>query len=84
MSPPPDLRFTALAFRPHLPRRTVRLRLALLYGCVFIACGAALLALTYLLVVAQAAAPRPICAPVSAGASPRSLRGIGRGLQPAC
>jgi signal transduction histidine kinase len=32
-----------------LPRRTARLRLAVLYGGVFLACGAAVLALTYLL-----------------------------------
>jgi signal transduction histidine kinase len=33
-----------------LPRRTVRLRLTLLYGGLFVACGAALLAINYLLV----------------------------------
>lgn len=38
-----------IRFRPRPPRRTARLRLALLYGCVFIACGAGLLGLTYLL-----------------------------------
>lgn len=43
-------RLTALASRPHLPRRTVRLRLTLLYGGLFLASGAALLAITYLLV----------------------------------
>jgi signal transduction histidine kinase len=36
--------------RPHLPRRTVRLRLTLVYGAMFLACGIALLAVTYLLV----------------------------------
>jgi signal transduction histidine kinase len=35
---------------PHLPARTVRLRLTLLYGALFTVCGAALLAITYLLV----------------------------------
>src|SRR2546430_16090083 len=37
---------------PHrwLPRRTVRLRLTLVYGCLFLLSGAALLAITYLLV----------------------------------
>jgi hypothetical protein len=35
--------------RPHLPQRTVRLRLALLYGLLFLASGAALLGVTYLL-----------------------------------
>ena len=32
-----------------LPRRTARLRLTVLYGAAFLACGAAVLALTYLL-----------------------------------
>jgi signal transduction histidine kinase len=36
-----------------LPRRTIRLRLTLLYGLVFVACGAALLTVTYLLVAHQ-------------------------------
>lgn len=35
---------------PLVLRRTARLRLALLYGCVFVACGAGLLGITYLLV----------------------------------
>jgi signal transduction histidine kinase len=43
-------RLTNLAFRPHLPRRTVRLQLTLLYGCLFLASGAGLLAITYVLV----------------------------------
>jgi signal transduction histidine kinase len=34
---------------PRLPRRSARLRLTVLYGCVFLACGAALLTITYLL-----------------------------------
>jgi signal transduction histidine kinase len=36
--------------RPHLPRRTVRLRMTLLYGGLFLASGAALLLITYFLV----------------------------------
>jgi signal transduction histidine kinase len=44
-------RLTRLAGRPHLPLRTVRLRLTLLYGGLFLASGAALLAITYVLVV---------------------------------
>jgi signal transduction histidine kinase len=36
--------------RLHLPRYTVRLRLTLLYGGVFLLCGAVLLGITYLLV----------------------------------
>jgi signal transduction histidine kinase len=39
-----------LAIRSHLPRRTVRLRLTLLYGSLFLVSGAALLAITYGLV----------------------------------
>ncbi|TMR88799.1 HAMP domain-containing protein [Nonomuraea basaltis] len=35
---------------PHLPRRTVRLRLTLLYGALFLISGTALLTITYLLV----------------------------------
>ncbi|HEY4850568.1 MAG TPA: HAMP domain-containing sensor histidine kinase [Streptosporangiaceae bacterium] len=37
------------ARRPRLPQRTVRLRLTLLYGALFLASGAALLAITYVL-----------------------------------
>ncbi|MGH3630398.1 MAG: sensor histidine kinase, partial [Sciscionella sp.] len=44
-------RLTAIAHRPHLPRRSVRLRLTLLYGGLFLAAGAAMLAVTYVLVV---------------------------------
>jgi hypothetical protein len=44
-------RLYSIAGRPHLPRRTVRLRLTLLYGALFIVSGAALLTITYLLVV---------------------------------
>src|SRR5215471_9605762 len=44
--------------RPRLPRRTVRLRLTVLYGgAVFLACGAAVLAFTYLLYGLLAHAP---------------------------
>jgi signal transduction histidine kinase len=44
-------RLTGLALRPGLPPRTVRLRLTLLYGGLFLVSGAALLAITYALVV---------------------------------
>ena len=47
----PLRRLTTLAARPHLPRRTVRLRLTLVYGGLFLVSGAALLAITYALVV---------------------------------
>jgi signal transduction histidine kinase len=43
-------RLLDLAARPHLPRRTVRLRLALLYGSLFLVSGAVLLGITYGLV----------------------------------
>jgi signal transduction histidine kinase len=46
-----------LAFRPRLPQRSVRLRLTLLYGCLFLLSGAGLLAITYLLVRNALAAP---------------------------
>jgi signal transduction histidine kinase len=42
-----------LARAPHLPRRTVRLRLTLLYGVLFLVSGAALLAVTYFFVNAS-------------------------------
>jgi signal transduction histidine kinase len=50
--PPPPRR----APWPHLPRRTARLRLTALYGGLFLACGAILLAVSYVL-VEQAIAP---------------------------
>lgn len=40
----------AIAFRRWLPRRTIRLRLTLLYGGLFLVAGAGLLAITYALV----------------------------------
>ena len=43
-------RLTRSAYRRNLRRRTVRMRLTLLYGGLFLACGAALLAITYVLV----------------------------------
>jgi signal transduction histidine kinase len=48
-------RLTGLAARPRLPRRTIRLRLTAIYGGLFVASGAALLAITYLLVSNAAA-----------------------------
>ncbi|HUA46637.1 MAG TPA: HAMP domain-containing sensor histidine kinase [Solirubrobacteraceae bacterium] len=44
-------RMIRLASGRHLPRRTLRLRLTLLYGGLFLLSGAVLLAITYLLVV---------------------------------
>jgi signal transduction histidine kinase len=50
--PAPAARWVPHRWLPHrwLPRRTVRLRLTLVYGCLFLLSGAALLAITYLLV----------------------------------
>ena len=49
-----------------LPRRTARLRLTVLYGgAVFLACGATVLAVTYLLYGQLGNAPHPSAAPVS-------------------
>ena len=50
-----------------LPRRSARLRLTVLYAVAFLACGAAVLALTYLL-----AGPTP--PPVSSSGRPESSR----------
>ena len=44
-------RITQLAVGRHLPHRTVRLRLTLLYGGLFLLSGAALMAITYALLV---------------------------------
>jgi signal transduction histidine kinase len=43
-------RLTQWAARPQLPQRTIRLRLTAVYGLLFLVCGAALLAITYVLV----------------------------------
>ena len=43
-------RLTRLAYGQRIHRGTVRMRLTLLYGGLFLACGAALLAITYVLV----------------------------------
>ena len=44
-------RITQLAVGRHLPHRTVRMRLTLLYGGLFLVSGAALMAITYALLV---------------------------------
>src|SRR5271156_6759590 len=44
-------RITQLAVGRHLPYRTVRIRLTLLYGGLFLLSGAALMAITYALLV---------------------------------
>ncbi|MFD4524163.1 sensor histidine kinase [Streptomyces sp. NPDC058470] len=50
-------RLTSRIARPHLPRRTVRLRMTMLYGALFLASGASLLAITYALVRHAVGAP---------------------------
>ncbi|HEY6315504.1 MAG TPA: HAMP domain-containing sensor histidine kinase [Streptosporangiaceae bacterium] len=60
-----------MVFRPHLPRRTVRLRLTLLYGCLFLLSGAGLLAVTYLLVHNVLAGPMRVLG----GSLPRNAGG---------
>jgi signal transduction histidine kinase len=57
-----------MALRPRLPRRTIRLRLALLYGGVFFISGAVLLAFTYIGVARthgsySQAVPAPVLGP---------------------
>jgi signal transduction histidine kinase len=54
---PSPHRLAALTSRLHLPRRTVRLRLTVLYGALFLVSGAALLAITYVLVLRSTATP---------------------------
>jgi signal transduction histidine kinase len=51
-------RLAACALRAHLPRRTVRLRLTLLYGFLFLLSGAALLVATNLLVDRATSLPK--------------------------
>ena len=70
-----DLRWRPPAFRPRLPQGSVRLRLTLLYGCLFLLSGAGLLAMTYLLVRSALAAP----VTTSAGTSRLSPSGIVHG-----
>jgi signal transduction histidine kinase len=68
-------RLVHLASRPHLPRRTVRLRLTLLYGGVFLVSGAGLLVITYLLVEHRLQSQRVTHGPIPPGA-PSGLGGI--------
>ena len=49
----------AIGFRRWRPRRTIRLRLTLLYGGLFLIAGAALLAITYGLVAGDSMSARP-------------------------
>jgi len=56
---------TRLAVHPRLPQRTVRLRLTLLYGGLFLASGAGLLGVTYILVANEITGPFHVCCPGS-------------------
>jgi signal transduction histidine kinase len=60
-------RLARLTLRPAAPRRTVRLRLTVLYVCLFLASGAALLAITYALVDSRLSNLRVSSGPVSGG-----------------
>src|SRR5260221_9828647 len=51
------VRLRKVLFKLSLPRRTVRLRLTLLYSSLFLASGAGLLAITYVLVAQRIAGP---------------------------
>jgi signal transduction histidine kinase len=66
-------RLSVVALQPGLPRRTVRLRLTFLYGVLFLVSGAALLAITNVLVRNALSAPLS----TSGGSPPR---GIGAGI----
>jgi signal transduction histidine kinase len=55
--------------RRWLPRRTVRLRLTLLYGALFLVAGAALLGITYGLLARQSQSKRSVQAVVTEGAA---------------
>ncbi|HWD70475.1 MAG TPA: HAMP domain-containing sensor histidine kinase [Solirubrobacteraceae bacterium] len=77
-------RFTAAAVGRHLPYRTVRARLTLLYGGLFLLSGAALMAIAYLLLVnagfifSLGGSGAPRIGPVVT--RPASTHGAGRGL----
>jgi signal transduction histidine kinase len=71
-------RLKHLALQPHPRRGTVRLRLTLLYGCLFLICGAGLLAITYALV--HNALSEPLR--TSGGLPPHGAGGIVHGAGP--
>ena len=64
-------RLLGLVCRLRHPRTTVRWRLTLLYGGMFLVCGAALLALTYGLVASQVSAPSRVGVNFPVGSPPR-------------
>jgi signal transduction histidine kinase len=68
-------RLLKIAAAPHLPRRTIRLRLTGLYGLLFTLSGAALLVITNLLV--RSAAGQGVCREVRNGAVVCDIPGRG-------
>jgi signal transduction histidine kinase len=72
-------RLAAIATRPHLPRRTVRLRLTLLYGTLFLVSGALLLGITYALVNRATSGPATITLPDGSTVSLSELPGAQAG-----
>jgi len=83
MVAPRTVQLAAHRFEARLPRRTVRLRLTLIYGSLFIACGAALLTITYVLVAHNQnyiSRPDPGLPPGPTGAGQNFLRDAGRTL----
>lgn len=68
-------RLIRLASPGHLPRRTLRLRLTLLYGTLFLACAAALLAITYALVAHATVRPGYVRSVAVGGAGVRLPHG---------
>ncbi|WP_285783630.1 ATP-binding protein [Microbispora sp. NBRC 16548] len=71
-------RLTGLIVRASLPRRTVRLRLTALYGGLFLVSGAALLAVTYGLVVGAVDRPPAVVKLAVTVASPNSSTPAGQ------
>jgi signal transduction histidine kinase len=67
-------RLTRLAAGRHLPRRTVRVRLTLLYGALFLVSGAALVAVTYGLFQRATDYPRPQLPQIPHAPAIRNLR----------
>jgi signal transduction histidine kinase len=60
-----------------LPRYTVRLRLTLMYGCVFLVCGAGLLAITYVLVRSSTGSVLYVKSPNGVGVITKKAGGAG-------
>jgi signal transduction histidine kinase len=69
-------RLTAMVLRAGRPRPTVRLRLTLLYGGLFLICGAALLAVTYALVLQATQGAIPSGNEVPVGLGPRQQQAL--------